>query len=101
MRSAQLDGNKATCTSFMEAVEESVKSAWPECVSGEEKWAAIKTAFTEAGRSVLGTCVKHTPDWFREQAGTITPALVHRNQQYTKWLATHRQTDLRKLGARL
>ena len=38
----------------MEAVEERVNTAWPDCKSGEEKWTAITTAFTEAGRTTLG-----------------------------------------------
>ena len=38
----------------MEAVEERVNTAWPDCKSGEEKWTAIRTAFTKAGRTTLG-----------------------------------------------
>ena len=96
MKGAQEDGNQATRVSFVEAVEGKVKSAWPECKSGDEKWAALRAAFTESGRTILGTCTKRNPDRFRERESTIIPALVHRNQLYNKWLSTQKQVDLNK-----
>lgn len=56
-KSTQEDDNQVTQLSFVEAVEDKVKSTWPNCKSGDEKWAAIRTAFMESGR----TCKKRNP----------------------------------------
>ena len=78
------------------AVESKIKGAWSEGKSGEEKWATIRSAFTESGGAILGTSKKRNPDWFRESESTITPVLTHRNQLYNKWLSSQKQTDLKK-----
>ena len=33
------------------------------------------------------------PDWFRESADTIKPAIQHRNKMHTKWLSTKHTED--------
>ena len=95
-KSAQDEVRLATQASFVEAVEGKIKDAWSECKTGDEKWAIIKSAFTESGRAVLGTNNKRNPDWFRESVSTITPVLTHRNQLCNRWLSSQKQIDLRK-----
>ena len=94
-RSTQDDSSQTTA-SFVEAVECKIKGAWSEGKSGEEKWATIRSVFTESGRAILGTSKTGNPDWFSESESTLTPVLTHRNQLYNKWLSSQKQTDLRK-----
>ena len=95
-KSAQDDVRQAAQASFVEAVEDKLKDVWSECKTGDEKWAIIRSAFTESGRAVLGTSKKRNPDLFRESESTIAPVLTHRNHLHNKWLSSQKQIDLRE-----
>ena len=73
-----------------------IQTEWCQDYSVEEKWLVIRFALTKAAESVIGTESSCQPDWFRESEATVLPALQHRNQCYTKWLATRNPADLQK-----
>ena len=75
--------NQETQECFIETVEDQIGKTWTDCNSGEEMWTDIRNAFTEAGKAVLGTCKKQSPDWFRESEDTIIPALVRETNNTT------------------
>ena len=55
-----------------------------------EKWTKMKEALTAAADSVLGYEKHRNPDWFSD---TLEPLLERRNQLYSKWLSSRRDSD--------
>ena len=90
-----VDNTSTLRKSFTDQVIDRVTAEWPSGGSAEMKWGAIKGgALTSSADSILGTPDRRHPDWFRESVDALKPALRHRNNMYTRWLATRRADDL-------
>ena len=73
---------------FQEQVTDRAAAEWPSGGSVEEKWEAVRSTLTKSAEALLGMEARCHPDWFRENADRLKPALQRRNDLYTTWLAT-------------
>lgn len=62
----------------------------------EEKLSLMRSAFVDAGNSVLGFEHRKHPDWYRDSAEVLGPLLKLRNRTYVTWLDTHKAADRSK-----
>ena len=86
---------------FVEAVATNAKRNWMEDHSVEDKWQGLRSALTDAAESVFGFDKRRNPDWFRESTESLEHLLCKRNQLYSKWLSSGRDSDKQKfLSAR-
>ena len=53
----------------------------------------MKEVLTAAADSVLGYEKHRNPDWFSESMNNLEPLLERRNQLYSKWLSSRRDSD--------
>ena len=78
---------------FQEQAADRAATSWPYDGAAEEKWAIMRSALLESAAATLPTEERHHPDWFRESADDLKPALQRRNKLYNKWLATKQPDD--------
>ena len=76
---------------FQEQAADRAIATWPR--GGSDKWAAMRSVLEESAAALLPMAKRHHPDWFRESANTLKPLLQHRNELYSRWLATKRTED--------
>ena len=100
-RDANSNGESTPSALFQEAASAKAREAWKDSSSAEEKWLVLRSAMIEAAKSELGTDQRRHPDWFRESSELLEPLFLERNQLYTKWLSTGRESDRKRFaGAR-
>ena len=87
------DGKDTFRGKFQELASRSVKEQWLEDGSIDEKWRAVRSALTDAAKSVLGVEKRRHPDWSRENALSLEPIIQRRNQLYLKWLGSGLSSD--------
>ena len=78
---------------FQDQAAERAAASWPSDGQAEEKWAALRSALLESATAILPTEERHHPDWFKESAEELRPAIQHRHKLYIKWLATKKASD--------
>ncbi len=66
---------------------------WPECVTVQDKLAALVDTTMEVAEEVLPLVSRRTADWFLENEHIIRPALEKRNNLLRVWLSTKRDSD--------
>ena len=69
---------------------------WKDDGTVKEKWASIRSGFTEVARETLGTVQHNRPDWFRESAMILEPLLEERNRLYERSLCSRSACNRQK-----
>ena len=90
------DGNITTRVIFQDLLVSTATARWKDDGTVEEKWASIRSGFTEVARETMDTVQHNRPDWFRESAMTLEPLLEERNRSYERWLCSRSARDRQK-----
>ena len=62
----------------------------------EEKWTVIRSALSETPQSLLGKECRRHPDWLKESSVDLDSTFEQRNQLYSRWLSSGKETDQMK-----
>ena len=83
--------HRVQCSRKLPAVK--AKELWTVDSPIDDQWSALRSALTEAAKSVLGTEKHKQPDWFLDSAELLEPLLQKRSQIYSRWLRTGLDRD--------
>ena len=59
----------------------------------EDKWNLLKSGLVQSAETAVGRARHCQPDWFLDNAGTLEPALVYRNDFYRHWVVSRSRAD--------
>ena len=95
-KSVAEDGTNTTKGCFQEQVSIKAGELWLREGTVEEKLTAIRSALSETAQSVLGKECRRHPDWFKESSVDLDSMFEQRNELYSRWLSSGKETDRMK-----